>query len=252
VFYKKISFTLILSFIFLLAIVSVAQAAPPMQTPDGGDSSLGDTIDLDETNDPGGKMNLGTVMSGENDAGDPDDVDDGTGDGADESDDGSEGDVDDGTDGDIDDGVDEGTDEMIQQHPVAFALSEFFDVPYDEVMGLHEAGNGFGNIARAYFFTSQFPDKFEGMDAAALLDYAHGPGGWGNIFREAGATPGNGRPSGPNADDGPPGQARRNGDPAELTGQGGNGNGNGNGIGNGNGNGNGNGKDNGRGKGNNK
>jgi hypothetical protein len=271
-FHKKSFLIFIVLIIFLLSAASVAQAAPPSQEGSQDASKLGDTINGDGPDDnvdeeeASGGNNLGTIMSGKGGTNDTDDstgvgtddgsddgTDDGTGDGTDDSTgDGTDDGTNDGTDGDTDDG----TDDSAKQHPVASAIADFFDVPYDEVASLHEDGNGFGNIVKAYFFA----DKLEPpMTPQELLEAAHGSG-WGNVLKEGGIHPGsvgNGggnRPEkekvgGPPGGDGPPGQSKKNNDnpdsgaigPANMAGPGG---------GNGNGNGNGNGKDNGNGGGN--
>lgn len=195
--FKKIRFIVTISAILLLSIVSVAQAAPPLQ--EGAqeeDSSLGETLDLDDEESAGKGYNLGTVMSGAN--GDTDDgADDGTDDGTnDGTDDGSDGD----TNGDTDegDGIDDGT----MQHPVASALAGFFNVEYEEVFSLHQEGYGFGVIAFAYFFADA-----TGMSEVELLQAAQ-ESGWGNVLKENGIHPGSiGRgltswPDNRNGDDG--------------------------------------------------
>ena len=276
--YKKINIVFIIFIIFLLSAVSVAQAAPPLQEGSQDASKLGDTIGVDgpddnvEEEEPSGGNNLGTIMSGKggtNDTGDStgdgtdDGSDDGTGDGTDDgADDGTNGDTgdgaddgtDDGTDGDTGDGADDGTDDSTN-HPVANAIADFFDVPPEEVASLHEEGNGFGNIVKAYFFADKLDPP---MKPQELLEAAH-ESGWGNVLKEGGIHPGsvgNGggnRPEkektgGPPGGDGPPGQTKKNNNndsdsgtsigPANMAGPGGgNGNGNGNGQGNGNGNG---------------
>ncbi len=217
--FKRKTGVVIVIIILLFSFAAVVQAAPPLQAPeDGGDdgSTLGETLDLDNV-----KPNLGTVMS-DKDTGETDDAD--TPDGE-----APEGDS---PDEEGDDPDEEGDDPLIE-HPVASALADYFGVTYDEIMGLHESGIGFGNITKAYFFA----DKLELDDPTVLLDAAHGSG-WGNVMKEYGLHPGNGQ--GPAKEKGtPPGQAKKNGDDdsPELVGQG-NGNGNGN---------NGNGNDNGKG-----
>ncbi|MBI1881193.1 MAG: hypothetical protein HYR94_23685, partial [Chloroflexi bacterium] len=126
----KTQFMLSLCLILLLSMVPVAQAAPPLQGGSTDGATLGDSLNLNEDGTPvdggdntSGGNNLGTVMSGKDD----ETADDGT-------------------------TADGATEEVTNQHPVAAALSEYFDVDYDEIMDLHEDGYGFGNIARAYFF----------------------------------------------------------------------------------------------------
>ncbi|UCD29307.1 MAG: hypothetical protein JSV03_02165 [Planctomycetota bacterium] len=156
-----------------------------------------------DEDDTAGKKNLGTIMSGRKDM---DDTDDGSDDG------------DDGTDDDADDGPDG----MDQQHPVATVLAKVFDVTYEDVMELHLAGNGFGNIVKAYFFAEELE-----MDPSEVLEQAH-LSGWGSIFKEAGVHPGSVGNGGKNSNrpehaggpkDGPPGQLKKGTDPTTLGGQ---------------------------------
>jgi len=222
--FKRGSLILVVAIILLFSLASIALAAPPLQTPDDG-SSVGDTIDLDNV-----KTNLGTVMSdksGDDDADSPDGEE-------------PEGETPAGEEPEGGEPTDE--EGNLKEHPVASALAEYFGVEYDEVMDLHLAGNGFGNIVKAYFFA----DKL-GMTPDKVLDAAHGSG-WGNMLREKGLHPGNGNGS-EKEKKVPPGQAKKNNDAVdELSGQN---DGNGN-NGNGNKGGNGNGNDKGKGKGKNK
>ena len=41
------------------------------------------------------------------------------------------------------------------QHPVATRLADAFGVSYDEIMGWHCKGYGFGNIAKAYLLAQK-------------------------------------------------------------------------------------------------
>jgi hypothetical protein len=205
-----------------------------------------------------GGNNLGSIMSGKkntddtdedgDETGDADTDDDGDTDDNDADDDGDtddddaddDGDADDGdADDDDGDGTDDGTDTLIKEHPVAAAIADYFEVPYEEVKTLHDSGYGFGNIAKAYFFAEALeltPDE--------LLAEAH-QSGWGNVLKQNGIHPGavgHGNPdkAGPPAQAGGPNQAGQqdslsNGeDISGLSGPGGgNGNGNGNGKGKG-------------------
>lgn len=70
------------------------------------------------------------------------------------------------------------------QHPVAARLADAFGVSYDEVMGWHCKGYGFGEIAKAYLLadkTGKTPDEFFAMRAAGE--------GWGQIVKDAGVKP---------------------------------------------------------------
>jgi len=222
--HKKVILLPMLVFILLLGASGVAQADPPVPgevPPDG--SSLNETLSFN---------NLGTIMSGRNDAGEADD-------GVDDQDPGNE--VDD-PDGDL------------KQHPVASALAEFFGVTYEKVMELHEAGNGFGTITKTYFFAEKLD-----MSPDQLLEKAHLEG-WGNVLKEGGIHPGSVGNGGVNSNrpdhagrpdkDGPPGQIKKDDDAdgvstgtSDLVGPGNNGNnGRSNGSGNSNNSGNGNNK----------
>jgi hypothetical protein len=233
---KKVSLIFVVAIILLFSLASMALAAPPLQTPDdeAAGSTVSDTLDLDNV-----KPNLGTVMSDQNSDADA------AADPAGEEPDGDSpvGDQPDGEEPEGDDPAGDdaaGDDDLSQEHPVASALAGFFGVSYDEVMDMHLAGNGFGNIARAYFFA----DKL-GMTPAEVLDAAHGSG-WGNMLKENGLQPGNGK--GPEKEKGtPPGQAKKDNAVDELSGQDNGNNGN-----NGNNGGNGKDKDKGKGKGKNK
>lgn len=259
----KTHFILTLCLIALLLLVPVVQAAPPAQDGSSDSSTLEDSLNLDENGNPiddGGNTggnNLGAIMSGKagdtTDDGTADDgtVDDTTDDGTTDDDTTDDGTVDDGTDdGTTDDGT---TGEVARQHPVATALAQYFDVDYDEIMSLHEAGSGFGNIAKAYFFADQL-----GLTPQDLLLEAHSSG-WGNVLKQNGIHPGAiGKGGGKKSEITEPENSSiepQNTDAAGLTGpggQGGSGHGNGNGNnghGGGNGNGNDGGKDHGGGNG---
>lgn len=72
-------------------------------------------------------------------------------------------------------------------HPVAQALATFFDVLYDEVMGWHEDGVGFGNIARAYFLADELED--EGLTVEDVLAEKLSGTGWGRLMKALGLNP---------------------------------------------------------------
>jgi hypothetical protein len=211
-FSKKFNLVFVLVLIFILS-VSIVQAAPPAQTPTDDGSSLGDTLDMD-------KFNLGSVMSGReaDDEGTPEATTEPTAEPTTEpTDEPTVEPTDEPTVEPTGEPTAEPTEEASQPHPVASALADYFGVPYDEIMGLHEAGYGFGNIAKAYFFA----DKL-GMTPSELLESAHGSG-WGNILKEAGIQHGNGggKPdhAGKPDKDGPPGQNKKGGNDDGLTGQ---------------------------------
>ncbi len=251
--HRKVTLISILALILLLGTSGIVRADPPVpdeNPPDG--ASLNETLSFN---------NLGTIMSSRNGGDEVGDTDDGI-DEQEPDDDGDDPDEDkDGVDGDA------------KQHPVASALAEFFftkmadevaykDVSdlYKEIMDLHEAGNGFGNITKAFFFADKFDPPLTPQE---LLQKAHGTG-WGNVLKEGDIHPGSvgnggansnrpehaGQPDKDNpAKDGPPGQVKKDSETggastgaSNLVGPGGNngnnGRNNGNPDNNGNGNGN--------------
>jgi hypothetical protein len=200
--HRKVTIISFLALVMLLGTSGIVQADPPVP---GEDSSTGSSL-----NETLSFNNLGAIMSGSNDV---DDIDDGP-------DDQNSGDDADGPDGDP------------QQHPVASALAAFFfaKIPdemayedvnalYDEIMALHEAGNGFGTITKAYFFADKFDPPLTPQE---LLEKARGTG-WGNILKDGDIHPGSvgngaahsnrpehaGRPGDDAAKDGPPGQVKK-------------------------------------------
>jgi hypothetical protein len=281
VFYNKIGIIFITLIIFLLSLVSIVQAAPPVNG-----ITFGDTLDLNDDGETGGDSNdaaisegynLGNIMSGRKDANESGDASDDDGTDGDVPDDDPDGDDsedengDDADEGDAEDEMDEGMDTNAKQHPVAAALAEYFaqyfddvssDMLYDEIMDLHEAGNGFGTITKAYYFGKEL-----GIPPSELLDEAKGVG-WGNVLKQNDIHPGAigngngkrpdkfGQPTDTDPSEelgaGPPGQIKKGNNPnllsfdaSDLMGQNG---GPGNKGGNGNGKGNGNGGGHGRGR----
>lgn len=150
-------------------------------------------------------------------------------------------------------------------HPVAMKIADTFEVSYDEVIALHCAGNGFGNIVRAYALAAASTD---GATAQDFIDRHKGGEGWGQIVRDSNVNPADLAPgrvlkdksddtsATPEAQTTKPNNGNGNGNNGGGNGNGNNGGGNGNGNnggGNGNGNngggnGNGNGGGNGGGK----
>ena len=72
-------------------------------------------------------------------------------------------------------------------HPVALVISLFFNLPYTEVMELHDEGIGFGVIARAYL-TALASDG--ALTPQEVLDMHLSGTGWGQIKKSYGAHPG--------------------------------------------------------------
>lgn len=210
-FYRKIGLILTVMTIFLFSLSSMAQADPPV-TDDEAEpvtgSSLGENLDLN---------NLGTIMSARNyssdDSATGNDPVDSDGDPGDDNGDDNEQDA-----GDI---PDDGAEESVKEHPVASAMAQYFadkwdlsyEELYDQIMESHLAGNGFGAIARAYFFADKLATPLTPQE---LLDAAH-ESGWGNVLKVGGIHPGsvgNGGAQSNQADhisqDGPPGQLKKN------------------------------------------
>ncbi|MBE2268636.1 MAG: hypothetical protein IAE80_10440 [Anaerolinea sp.] len=93
--------------------------------------------------------------------------------------------------------TDEADDCNRPDHPAAEVIAERFDVPYDEVIGWHCDGFGFGEITRAYVLA-----ETTGETADSYLERRRGGEGWGQIIRESGVHP----------RDLAPGQVRRGGE----------------------------------------
>ncbi len=71
--------------------------------------------------------------------------------------------------------------------PVAAAIASFFNISYTEVISLHEAGYGFGVIARAYL-TALHSNGV--LSPTQLLDMFRSGMGWGQIMKTYGVHPG--------------------------------------------------------------
>jgi hypothetical protein len=174
-FRKRIQVILLTGVISLLAAVSVAQAAPPLQEPQeegDGTTTVTDSLNLDDKGN-----NLGTIMSGRgNDDESGEELPDG------EDPDGSEPDADDPAGDDAKD------------HPVASAIADYFDekfsAKYSEeadpvvtskhIKTLHEDGYGFGVITKAYFFAYNFGIGLDDLDEIMNGDIR----GWRKVLNE--------------------------------------------------------------------
>src|SRR5262249_23511739 len=66
-------------------------------------------------------------------------------------------------------------------HPVATRLAAAFGVSYDEIMGYHCQGIGFGNITKAYLLA-----KKAGKSAADFFALRQSGEGWGQIMKSEG------------------------------------------------------------------
>ncbi len=72
-------------------------------------------------------------------------------------------------------------------HPVANAIALFFNIPYTQVIALHDEGFGFGNIARAYLTALASGGL---LSPTQVLEMRQEGIGWGQIKKEFGVHPG--------------------------------------------------------------
>jgi len=72
-------------------------------------------------------------------------------------------------------------------HPVGIAIALYFDIPYTQVMALHDQGFGFGNIARAYLTAAASQGV---LTPTQVLDMRQAGMGWGQIKQDYGVHPG--------------------------------------------------------------
>lgn len=71
-------------------------------------------------------------------------------------------------------------------HPIALSIAATFGVSYDEVMGYHCSGMGFGNIVRAYALAEASESE---VTAGDLLERHKSGEGWGSIRRDSDIHP---------------------------------------------------------------
>ena len=76
---------------------------------------------------------------------------------------------------------------MYVTHPVGLVLSLFLNVPYTQVMELHNEGVGFGVIARAYLTAQASDGALTPEQALALFQSGTG---WGEMMKQYGVHPG--------------------------------------------------------------
>ena len=79
------------------------------------------------------------------------------------------------------------TDTLPTTHPVGIVIAVYFNIPYTQVMALHDDGVGFGTIARAYLTAyaslgALTPEQVLAMRQAGV--------GWGEIKKDYGVHPG--------------------------------------------------------------
>jgi hypothetical protein len=88
--------------------------------------------------------------------------------------------------------VEEPTEELCMRddHPVALALAEEFEVDYSVIADWHCSGKGFGEIARALLIAEKFEgEEGETVTADELLAMRDDGQGWGQIKKEFGVKP---------------------------------------------------------------
>jgi hypothetical protein len=79
------------------------------------------------------------------------------------------------------------TDTLPTTHPVGIVIAVYFNIPYTQVMTLHDDGFGFGTIARAYL--TAFASAGE-LTPEQVLDMRLAGVGWGQIKKDYGVHPG--------------------------------------------------------------
>jgi len=79
------------------------------------------------------------------------------------------------------------TSTLTRTHPVAQAIALHFHLPYTEVMSLHDAGLGFGQIARAYLTALASGGV---LSPTQVLEMIQSGMGWGQIKQQYGIHPG--------------------------------------------------------------
>ncbi len=79
------------------------------------------------------------------------------------------------------------TDTLPTTHPVGIIIAVFFQIPYTQVMDLHNEGFGFGEIARVYLMA----DVLSGtLTPDEILTMRQDGMGWGQIMKENDFAPG--------------------------------------------------------------
>jgi hypothetical protein len=79
------------------------------------------------------------------------------------------------------------SDTLPTTHPVGIVIAVYFNIPYTQVMQLHDEGFGFGEIARVYL-TAQALDG--ALTPEQILAMRQDGIGWGQIKQEYGVHPG--------------------------------------------------------------
>jgi hypothetical protein len=79
------------------------------------------------------------------------------------------------------------TDTLPTTHPVGSMIAFFFNIPYTQVMELHDEGFGFGEIARVYLTAMVSGGALTPEDILAMRQEGVG---WGEIKKDYGIHPG--------------------------------------------------------------
>jgi|GEM_PF-6051700 len=148
--------------IVLLAVASACQSAVTPSLPAGAINTVGSAaIQTEDSNeDVNNAVPEPHLLIQEGDTPDQDDDDKGD-----------------------DDSDDDGSLLENGQHPVANAIAQEFNITNEEIVALHQAGYGFGEIAKAYSLADEL-----GMAPEDILPQAREVG-WGKLLKDNGLHP---------------------------------------------------------------
>ncbi len=79
------------------------------------------------------------------------------------------------------------TDTLPTTHPVGIVIAVYFNIPYTQVVALHDEGFGFGTIARAYLTAYASNGALTPEQVLAMRQEGVG---WGEIKKDYGVHPG--------------------------------------------------------------
>jgi len=79
------------------------------------------------------------------------------------------------------------SDTLPTTHPVGSVIAVYFNIPYTQVMALHDDGLGFGQIARAYLTARASGGA---LTPEQVLEMRQAGVGWGQIKKDYGVHPG--------------------------------------------------------------
>lgn len=161
-FTRKINLITTSGIILLLSLMTACQTAASPALPASVASTVGNTaIQTEDSDEEAGNAlpDPGPILQGDDDTPDPDDDDDG------------------------DDLDDDGSLLKNEQHPVANAIAQEFNITHEEIVALHQAGYGFGEIAKAYSLADEL-----GMAPQDILSQVREVG-WGKLLKDHGLHP---------------------------------------------------------------